>query len=308
MRKMLACGAIAWAILAIALQVSVAREYSNNKIEANRSPVDLAKTPPSAMPSLEDGLNRIGSALEAANNKQASRDEENRAKQDLDAQLRMADSAGRMFWVGLAETGITLLGVMLVLATLIYTKRAAEAARDAVSEAEKATKASREIGEAQVRAYLHITSATVDFFNGLDKPAFQAKVVNTGQSPAQNAVCGVQVQYLPQETGGLSSLAVGWRNAVGKAVPIGSEGVTIPVESEPVTFKAKNIDEAIPGIIGVRLMVAYRDVFDKQWEQDAYFVGIVSKADEGDAKGLFPSKWKSKLSPVARAQSWGTET
>lgn len=49
-----------------------------------------------------------------------------------DPQVRMADSAENMFYVGLAEMVITFAGVMLVLGTLIYTKRAVEAARDAI--------------------------------------------------------------------------------------------------------------------------------------------------------------------------------
>lgn len=92
---------------------------------------------PTVAPALQDSLNRIGSALEAANNKQEPAKNAEQAKQNLEAQVVMARSANRMFYVGLGELIITFIGVMLVLATLIYTKKAADAARASVVIAER---------------------------------------------------------------------------------------------------------------------------------------------------------------------------
>jgi len=82
--------------------------------------------------------------LEAANNKKTPADETERAKQDLAAQLAMARSADRMIYVGLAETFVTFFGVMLALATLIYTKTflTRKAPSDLLTSARKTSKPS----------------------------------------------------------------------------------------------------------------------------------------------------------------------
>jgi hypothetical protein len=99
-----------------------------------------------------------------------------------------------MFFVGLFEALITLMGVILVWRTLVATRRAAIAAENAVNEAKNTSKVSREIGEAQVRAYLEIVEVRVSFVKWPPNPVphddyvlvpkFKISVENTGNSPA----------------------------------------------------------------------------------------------------------------------------
>jgi hypothetical protein len=89
-------------------------------------------------PSLQDSVNGISAAIKAAGNKTETPEEKQSSKENLEAQLDMSKSARKMFWVGVAETSITFVGVMLILATLIYTKQAAEAARASARIAERA--------------------------------------------------------------------------------------------------------------------------------------------------------------------------
>ncbi len=148
---------------------------------------------PAPPPSVQDLLQRIAAALEAANVKGTPADEADRAKRDVDAQERMAKWAKWMFWTVFAQTWLTLLGIFLIWRTLLYTRTAAVAARDAVDEAKRATKAAeagveetRRIGEAEARAYIGI-----DLRGGIlrdmvhkTRPQLFGSLQNTGHSPA----------------------------------------------------------------------------------------------------------------------------
>jgi hypothetical protein len=105
----------------------------------------------------------------------------------------MAKWAFWMFVAALASVLLTSAGVFLIWRTLHHTRRAADAAGKAVTEAENATAAAnrttdetRRIGEAQVRAYLSITDATVEILNRNNAPQIKVRLRNSGQSPAKN--------------------------------------------------------------------------------------------------------------------------
>jgi hypothetical protein len=150
-------------------------------------------------------MDSVRAAIESAGNKTETPEEKHRAEQDLAAQLVMAKAARQMFWVGVAENVITLAGVLLVLATLIYTRHAAKAAQAAVTEAKEATKAAREIGEAQVRAYLHCEGAKFFILTG-GIFSCHPKIRNTGQSPAKNIRIEASCR-MSRETGGVPLLS-----------------------------------------------------------------------------------------------------
>jgi hypothetical protein len=175
-------------LVAVIGLISAALAQQPIKTQSNAPGAAVANSAPQGQPqptipqTLQDGLNRISTALESAADKKETPEEKRRAEQDLNAQLVMATAAKKMFLVGVTETAITFIGVMLVLATMIYTKRAATAARDAVNEAERATKTARDVGEAQIRAYLTCEGATFE----VDENWLicHPKIKNYGQSPA----------------------------------------------------------------------------------------------------------------------------
>jgi hypothetical protein len=206
---------------------------------------------------LQDGLNRIGSALETANNQKPLREETERAKQDLDAQLRMARSADRMFWVGLTETVITFFGVMLVLATLLYTKKAADAANAAVVEARKATEVSRDIGQAQIRAYLSCEDSRFEIYDGAFScwPIFR----NTGQSPARKVQFNADVNVWDREMAKRCEAEYKW----GTAPPIGAgasaNGLLSVVARDFKGPATAFLEEGVH--VSIRGIVTWTDVF-----------------------------------------------
>lgn len=105
---------------------------------------------------------------------------------DLKAQEVMAVAA-------IAQVVLTAVGLLLVFGTLIYTRDASAAARAAVVEAEKATKAAeaaveetRLVGQAQVRAYVSAMTPTIFDLRPNAKPYILYRPKNTGQTPAHD--------------------------------------------------------------------------------------------------------------------------
>jgi hypothetical protein len=153
---------------------------------------------------LQNSVDGIRAALEAANKKQDTSEEKRKSEEDRQAQLSMARSAQQMFYVGLAETIITFIGVMLVLATLLYTKQAAEAARDAVGEAKRAADLanaeltqSGEQAKRELRAYISVEPLGVSQLIGRHLFAGTVLIKNVGKIPASNIYVRGRVDLSP---------------------------------------------------------------------------------------------------------------
>ncbi len=185
------------AVVGLALASSVganpiaAHDHLNGNASQSQQQV-AAKYQGVAQPSppiAETDIERLASALKAANANPYASAEQKRASEYLQTQRDMVKWAGRMFWVGLVEAAITFLGVILVGFTLNHTKRAADAAnvsakhaRRSANAAWKSVKVTREIGQKQIRAYLSCEGAT---FTVQDQwLECHPLIKNYGQSPA----------------------------------------------------------------------------------------------------------------------------
>ena len=101
-----------------------------------------------------------------------------RAESDLDAQQAMALWAKLMTLASVLGLGVTTIGVYLVWGTLDQTRAATSAAQDAVS-------VTREIGQAQTRAYVSINhSAVFESIRSQQSHVMGMEIVNSGQTPA----------------------------------------------------------------------------------------------------------------------------
>lgn len=154
---------------------------------------------PKPAPTVQDLLQRIAGALEAANSKTESADEREHAQRDLDAQEGMAKWAKYMLWAGGADVVLTVVGIVLIWRTLVHTRKAAESAKDMVDEAVKTTAAAidaanaattaneiaREMGQRQMRAYVSLEKMTITVFE-VGKPVqIDVELKNSGQTPAK---------------------------------------------------------------------------------------------------------------------------
>lgn len=181
---------------------------------------DQQPSPPIAV---QDDIHSIARALETANDRKPSSTDERNAK----AQEKVADWTPWLFGVAGLEMLVTAAGVWLVYRTLVHTKRAADAARDAVDEARAATQATREVGKAQVRAYL--TCEGANFAVERDWMVCRPRIKNYGNSPASNvrlcaAVSSQKLIFVPQQAP-KSEIRESKDFAIGcAAVPAGGEG------------------------------------------------------------------------------------
>lgn len=139
------------------------------------------------------------SGVEAAiNNVEAEENQEERQRQreneqrDLDAQEAMAKWAKWMFWTSAVMAVLTALALFAIVRTLHHTRRAADASDGMLKEAIVATRAAqdaveatRDVGEAQVRAYLSIASVFFDIGEDLRHCKVAVVVNNSGNSPAR---------------------------------------------------------------------------------------------------------------------------
>jgi len=104
-------------------------------------------------------------------------DERGSDESELCAQWRAADAAEKAASWSFGQLFISALGVLGLGVTLWFNRRSLIVAERAIDE-------SRQIGQAQVRAYLSFGKATLVFTSSCE-PEITFKVVNTGQSPAR---------------------------------------------------------------------------------------------------------------------------
>lgn len=110
--------------------------------QPKQSPVDLAP--------LQDAINRVTGAVEALKDNPEAEAENKRAESDLRAQKDMAKWAFWMFVAASWSVALTLIGVILIWRTLVYTKRAAaysQSMADAANETADAAKRQAEHSE-----------------------------------------------------------------------------------------------------------------------------------------------------------------
>lgn len=196
------------------------------------------------------------------------------AQYDLAAQRDMALWAFAMFWIALFSLALTCVGIFFVKQTL-------DANRAIVEKAAEANRNARELGEAQVRAYLTFQDVRIDFDWYLPRVRF--KLFNAGNSPATNIVA----------TGGCIRETV---NGTGPVFTAGAMVGTLRagVESDSITiYVGQPIHEIITtqvevpmSLMKAMLRVTFEDVFAKTRRLRGNFVGVV-EGSHRDKKALF---------------------
>ncbi|WP_206018372.1 hypothetical protein [Roseovarius nitratireducens] len=141
-------------------------------------------------PALE-GIEAAIRDLIAEEDKIEAKRREDNEQRDLNAQEQMAKWAKWMTLVTIGGVIATVVGLFLIYRTLQYTRKAADdtgkmlvEAKRSAEAAEEAVAATRDIGEKQVRAYLHIKDVSVFVSRGLERGlGVEITVANAGQSP-----------------------------------------------------------------------------------------------------------------------------
>lgn len=248
-------------------------------------------TGPSLPVTVQNDIQRIARALEAANAKQESTRERERAEQDLRDQDNMAKWAFWMFLVGGGELLLTAIGVFLVWRTLLHTRDAAVAARDAVIE-------TRSTGEAQTRAYLNIVKASVYFMQPRHHPVIEIQVLNYGLSPAYDFVWNPIVTYyagdkLPLKKSYADCFDGDWEGVGGLDI---AKDITI---QDDLVISGHYLDDYtspdLPVTISVEIQFRFVDVFGRRISGRAMFTGHPRYYETSLPNGRGNTNWISRL-------------
>lgn len=250
------------------------RKDSSAKEQAN------TRDPTPALEKIESAIREMIPKPDETQNQR----QENREVADLKAQQDMAFWAKLMLWASTASIAFTFVGLGLIWRTLHHTRRTADYAKEAVET-------SRQIGEAQIRAYLRCRSATYQITE--DTVLAILDIENVGQSPAQS----VQIK------GSVNIYAVGGRPTMPRVLawaasekssvdcqPVMSgRAITekihffwpmdFPVEDEPDRELRKHVVDS-GNEIGFDLTVHWTDVFE---HRHSFTVDLTAGIDAGPA-------------------------
>lgn len=201
-------------------------------------------------------------AAEAAQHQSESR-------QDLYAQQDMSRWAFWMMVIAGLTLLVTALGIAWIRDTLIETRRAVRSADDAV-------RVTREIGEAQVRAYVSVddVEVTVEIDDERVLWNVAAKVSNSGQSPAISVGLTLGGDTFEQSAISIRRDISAKNHAV---FPI-----TLVTRGENLTFFDR--DKTRSGLL-IWATVSYADIFQKPRTENAQFLGTIF-VDDGETTKL----------------------
>jgi hypothetical protein len=169
-------------------------------------------------------------------------------------------------------------------------------------------KEQREIGEAQVRAYVSIKAATIEFMFDAVVPCVRFIASNSGQSPARNFVWNITLQYFGGKENRESRLNETLIEQTGADIPATSDlradGALIPDMSVK-----QYIEESVPGlmitVVRAKIDFRYTDVFGKDWFGEAFFGGTMQRrqvSPEDIERGV--GRWIGQISSMAKPRDW----
>lgn len=187
------------------------------------------------------------------------------AQNHLTAQRDMALWAFAMFWIGVVSIALTSVGIFFVKQTL-------DANRAIVETAAEANRNARELGEAQVRAYLTFQDVHIDFDWYL--PRIRFKIYNAGNSPATKIIASGACYRKAADT---SEDSVVFAAATGiGTLRAGSEtGLLTIYIGQPIHEVISAVHPVPRSLISAMLRVHFFDVFNRPQDLNADFVGLV---------------------------------
>lgn len=175
--------------------------------------------------------------------------------------------------------------------------------------ASRQRESSERIGEAQVRAYVNIKAASLEFIVfGTIVPVVKIVASNSGQSPARNFVWNITLQYVGGAENRSRPLVENWIDRTGMDIPATSDA---PPEAAIISEMSvvEHIEKTVPGLVRtiarVKIEFRYTDVFEKVWFGEQFYAGIMAArmvTPEDEKRGL--TRWSASISPMARPSDW----
>lgn len=230
-----------------------------------------------------------GSELTVCAQEQVERSREyQNAEYDLAAQESMALYAKWLLWVSIASVGMTGLGVFFVWQTLNASKDATEAAMAAVA-------VTREIGQAQVRAYLKCSEVKCKYLGeGTEFDVFSIYVAvkNYGQSPAFRVVTKGTIALFDNQNEMVSDPSE-MGSDLGDIAPQGDASMMLTATYPHGTAE---FIQSMDGYLGIEITLSFEDVFGSKDINVSNHIsnGRVLKAGVTAAAMIFSKKQKAE--------------
>lgn len=185
--------------LVLAAQAQTVGRNDESQISAAQQRAEPKNTTQPAVPlAVQSDIHSIAKSLEAANRKEQSPEEEDRAERDVTAQEYMASWLPWMFGLAFLEIALTTIGVCFVWSTLKANWAAAGEAKRAADAANKTVASMEDTAQRQLRAYIHFTiDKTAIAFSPGQKPVINILYENCGQTPAMRCTSGGELDILP---------------------------------------------------------------------------------------------------------------
>jgi hypothetical protein len=200
---------------------------------------------------------------------------------DLATQQSMAESTSVAAWSAVFTAILTVIGVILLGYTLYFTRETLVASQAVAEETRKATRAAqeavivtREIGQAQARAYLSVNSVAISITQDVfdpdgDEPSVKtpvAKVIvwmnNSGQSPARNVRFKISV-----ETARIHPLPDNYTvNGIYYPIPdmpVHGESGALEHSEHEIFLHSRDARDVLGRVWYVLGTIAYQDVFGR---------------------------------------------
>jgi hypothetical protein len=145
LRSFAGSGCIA-AIFCVYLSVNVSAQPVGDDTGGQPSPSQAQQQPqrdntPLILDAVKSESERIGRAIESLKDDSDAKAKEDRERRDVIAQETMAFWAAALFWATSVTIILTIVGLLLIFKTMGYSRDAARAAANMVTEGENATKA-----------------------------------------------------------------------------------------------------------------------------------------------------------------------
>ena len=238
--------------------------------------VPAPKGQPSDNFSVQDQIHSMATALEGIEAKIPPQDDS--AERSASAEEWGSKWALGMLIVAAIETAITGLGVYLVYRTLREAQRSADEARRAADAAEKSINVTRNIGQAQVRAYLAIENIKATFSSGGTFVDILFSISNSGNSPARNVNYHVDVAYVCASSVESVNLGYPYDTQSGIIIPPKSSYGEISKTAHLPSFSSflAKVGMVYDIQIKTRVSLSYIDVFNTIIRRKYYFSGYVS--------------------------------
>ncbi|MDF1717439.1 MAG: hypothetical protein P1U75_12320 [Antarcticimicrobium sp.] len=283
--------------LILAFTYDVATSHTERKLRAEQNSSGYVSSAEKRVDEACGGLSG-GDLIACVQQEVEATNEHKRSEYDLTAQQDMDDWSFWLLWVSVSSVAVSTLAVILVWRTLDVTRETLIATQDMARD-------TREIGEAQVRAYLTARQVQVACDAQHSCLSFRCNVSNHGQSPAVGAFALIEVTLFVNDT----RVVFRMFHEIG-ILPVGEN------KGELCGYVDSNISPDLfqtSGACHVQIRVIAKDVFGKDIESSGFFMArggpqnvvgyVIENAsvdlgmmglglDEADFAHLVPNWWK----------------